>query len=110
MIRYKVDFDTLEWESPFEGVRHKCLEQNGFCSRLVEYSKEMPPHWCEKGHLVYCLEGSVVNELKEGSESVLKPGMSYIVSDTLSSHRSVTKEGVKLLIVDGDFLKLKEEE
>jgi len=26
----------------------------------------------------------------------------------LSSHRSVTKEGAKLLIVDGDFLKLKD--
>jgi hypothetical protein len=31
--------------------------------------------------------------------------MSYIVSDNLSSHRSVTKNGVKLLIIDGDFLK-----
>ena len=27
------------------------------------------------------------------------------VSDNLSSHRSVSKNGVKLLIVDGDFLK-----
>jgi len=30
--------------------------------------------------------------------------MSYIVSDGMSSHRSVTKTGVKLLIIDGDFL------
>jgi hypothetical protein len=27
----------------------------------------------------------------------------------LSSHRSATKNGVKLLIVDGDFLKFQEE-
>lgn len=31
--------------------------------------------------------------------------MSYIVSDEQSIHRSRTSEGVKLLIIDGDFLK-----
>jgi len=34
----------------------------------------------------------------------LTKGMSYIVSDDMSSHRSITKKGVKLLIIDGDFL------
>jgi hypothetical protein len=31
--------------------------------------------------------------------------MTYIVSDDLSSHRSSTEGGVKLMIIDGDFLK-----
>jgi len=31
--------------------------------------------------------------------------MSYIVSDDMSSHRSMTENGVKLLIIDGDFLR-----
>jgi hypothetical protein len=31
--------------------------------------------------------------------------MTYIVSDELSSHRSKTENGVKLLIIDADFLK-----
>jgi hypothetical protein len=30
--------------------------------------------------------------------------MTYVVSDEMSSHRSVSANGVKLLIVDGDFL------
>jgi len=30
--------------------------------------------------------------------------MSYIVSDELSSHRSISENGVKLLIIDGGFL------
>ncbi|EKD31983.1 MAG: hypothetical protein ACD_77C00202G0001, partial [uncultured bacterium] len=37
--------------------------------------------------------------------SVLTKGMTYVVTDDLSSHRSVTKNGVKLMIIDGDFLK-----
>ena len=54
---------------------------------------------------MYCLQGEVINELKNGSKSTLTKGMSYIVSDGLSSHRSITEEGVHLLIIDGDFLK-----
>jgi hypothetical protein len=30
--------------------------------------------------------------------------MTYVVSDELSEHRSTTVKGVKLLIIDGDFL------
>jgi hypothetical protein len=43
--------------------------------------------------------------MQTGESFHLVKGMSYIVSDELSPHRSVTKDGVKLLIVDGDFLK-----
>jgi hypothetical protein len=43
--------------------------------------------------------------MSNGEEFVLKKGMTYVVSDDLSSHRSKTKDGVKVLIIDGDFLK-----
>ena len=59
-----------------------------------------------KRQIVHCLEGEFISELSDGSEHVLKHGMTYIVSDDLSSHRSKTQNGVKLLIIDGDFLKL----
>ncbi|WP_396176139.1 DHCW motif cupin fold protein, partial [Flavobacterium sp.] len=62
-------------------------------------------HWCKKGHIVHCLEGAFVSELSTGEKIKLAKGETYIVSDELSSHRSVSKNGVKLLIVDGDFLK-----
>ncbi|HEY4797960.1 MAG TPA: DHCW motif cupin fold protein [Bacteroidia bacterium] len=76
--------------------------------RMVEYSKNYKAdHWCEKGHIIYCIEGEMTTELSDGKKFVLKKGMSYQVSDELSSHRTFTKEGVKLFIVDGAFLKLK---
>jgi hypothetical protein len=37
----------------------------------------------------------------------VKKGMTYVVSDDLSSHRSYSKDGVKVMIIDGDFLQLK---
>ncbi|MBE0646921.1 MAG: DHCW motif cupin fold protein [Bacteroidales bacterium] len=62
-------------------------------------------HWFRKGHIVHCLEGGVISEMEDGSKTLLTKGMTYVVSDEASSHRSSTENGVKLLIVDGDFLK-----
>lgn len=77
----------------------------GLRVRVVEYSKGyLADHWCKKGHIVHCLEGEFVSELRDGESCVLKKGMSYVVSDDASSHRSRTENGVKLLIIDGDFL------
>ncbi|MGE4422092.1 MAG: DHCW motif cupin fold protein [Pseudodesulfovibrio sp.] len=116
MSEKNIPFQTIDW-STVPRTEHKgetgvaywqTLQFDGLRVRVVEYSKGYKAdHWCEKGHIVYCLEGEVVNERQSGPDSVLKPGMSYIVSDDLSSHRSVTETGVKLLIIDGDFLRLK---
>ncbi|MEJ1409507.1 MAG: DHCW motif cupin fold protein [Candidatus Sedimenticola sp. (ex Thyasira tokunagai)] len=83
------------------------IQFEGLRIRMVEYSKGYyADHWCEKGHVVHCLDGKFVNEHKDGSKSLLTQGMSFVVSDELSSHRAITDHGVKLMIIDGDFLKL----
>jgi len=116
MAEQDIPFQTIDWTS-IDRTEHKgetgvaywqTLQFQGLRIRIVEYSENyVADHWCEKGHVVHCLEGDVVNELKDGTKSILTKGMSYVVSDELSSHRSVTKNGVKLMIIDGDFLKLK---
>ncbi len=74
--------------------------------RMVEYSANyLADHWCELGHLVFVIEGELINEHQDGTINVLRSGMSYLVSDGLSSHRSRTIGPVKLLIVDGTFLR-----
>ena len=116
MNKQNIPFQTIDWKSvPREeysgatGTAYwQTIQFDGLRIRYVEYSENyVADHWCEKGHIVYCLKGEVINELKDGSQSILEEGMSYIVSDDLSSHRSVTKNGVHLLIIDVGFLKLK---
>ena len=70
--------------------------------RQVEYSAGyLADHWCDRGHILYVLEGELVSELKDGRQFVLTPGMSYQVSDFGdAAHRSYTRTGVKLFIVD----------
>lgn len=69
--------------------------------RMVEYSAGyLADHWCEKGHILLCLEGELHTELPDGRKFVLKPGMSYQVADHAEAHRSHTEVGAKLFIVD----------
>jgi len=69
--------------------------------RIVEYSKNyLADHWCDKGHITFCVEGSMTTELKDGRKFELTKGMSYQVGDKSDSHRTYSKDGVKLFIVD----------
>lgn len=109
-----IPFQTIDWVN-IEKTEHKgetgmavwqTIQYPGLRIRLVEYSKGyVADHWCQKGHVLHCLEGDFVSELENGEKFLLTTGMSYVVSDELSSHRSITNNGVKLLIIDGDFLK-----
>jgi hypothetical protein len=110
-----INFQTIDWTSVEKtehqgetGVAYWQTKQfEGIRVRIVEYSPNyLADHWCEKGHIVQCLAGEFVSELANGEMFTLTKGMTYIVSDELSSHRSVSANGVKLLIIDGEFLKL----
>jgi hypothetical protein len=69
--------------------------------RMVEYSPGYAAnHWCSKGHVLLCLEGSLDVRLKDGTLKCLKPGQSYHVGDDDPGHRSSTASGAKLFIVD----------
>jgi quercetin dioxygenase-like cupin family protein len=68
MLQYKTEFDKIPWQSPMKGIKHKYFDQNGIRLRLVEYSKDMPAHWCEKGHLGYLIEGKMEMEFENSKE------------------------------------------
>jgi mannose-6-phosphate isomerase class I len=109
------NFQRIDWDS-IPATEHsgttgiavwRTLQLEGLRIRKVDYSKGyLANHWCKKGHIVHCLEGEFISELDNGQKFKLSQGMTYIVSDDLSSHRSYSENGVKLLIIDGDFLKL----
>jgi len=116
MNEKNIPFQIIDWGS-IPKTEHKgqtghafwqTLQLQGLRIRIVEYSAGyLADHWCKKGHIVHCLEGEFASELEGKDRYVIKQGMTYVVSDELSSHRSSTKKGVKLLIIDGDFLQLK---
>jgi len=118
MTNTNILFQTIDW-TIIPKTEHtgesgtafwQTIQFHGLRIRMVEYSKGYKAdHWCKKGHIVHCLEGEFISELQTGEEFILTRGMTYVVSDELSSHRSITKNGVKLMIIDGDFLQLTSE-
>jgi quercetin dioxygenase-like cupin family protein len=104
-----IPFDITEWrdvapsEHPGEaGAAIWRTRQFGDIRvRIVECTPGyVSDHWCVKGHILYCLEGELRTELKDGRTFTLRPGMSFQVGDNAEPHRSRTQVGARLLIVD----------
>jgi hypothetical protein len=104
-----IPFGTVDWSTvtPTEhpGETGKALwrtrQFGAIRVRMVEYTPGyLADHWCEKGHVLLCLEGELLTELADGRCFTLRPGMSYQVSDGAEPHRSSTSAGARLFIVD----------
>lgn len=110
-----IPFHITDWEQ-IPATEHRgekgvatwrTIRYNDLRIRVVDYSPGyLADHWCDLGHIIFCLNGSMTTELKDGRSFELKAGMSYEVSDDMSSHRTFSKEGARLFIVDGGFLKI----
>ena len=105
-----VPFSTTDWssvetttkDSGVSGtVTSRTREFGNVRVRLVDYSPGyVADHWCNKGHILLCVEGEMETELADGRRFTLKAGHSYQVADGAEPHRSSTKSGARLFIVD----------
>ncbi|HYF06683.1 MAG TPA: DHCW motif cupin fold protein [Acetobacteraceae bacterium] len=103
-------FTVTDW-STVDTTRHpgetgeavwRTLQVGDIRIRQVRYSPGyLADHWCDRGHILYVVEGELETELRDGRRFTLKPGMSYQVSDFGdAAHRSSTRTGATLFIVD----------
>ena len=109
MIMNNIPFEALDWAG-VSSERHpgetgyadwKVRQCGNIRVRVVEYSPGYKAdHWCTKGHILYCLQGDMTTELKDGRVIELHRGMSYHVEDEHFPHRSFTANGAVLFIVD----------
>jgi hypothetical protein len=82
MNNKNIPFQTIDW-TQIPKTEHKgetgvaywqTLQFDGLRIRIVEYSAGyVADHWCEKGHIVHCLEGEVVNEPESVAHILLCP-------------------------------------
>jgi hypothetical protein len=106
----ELPFTVIDW-SQHPASRHagekgeaiwRTLNVGDIRIRHVEYSAGyLADHWCDRGHILYVLEGEIISELRDGRSYTLVAGMSYQVSDFGdAAHRSFAPKGAKLFIVD----------
>ena len=79
-LMQNINFQTIDW-SAVEKTEHQgetgtaywqTKQFDGLRVRIVEYSPNyLADHWCEKGHIVQCLEGKFISELVNGEAFTL---------------------------------------
>ena len=101
MERYKIDFESMEWEVPADGVRFKAYEQGGMKLRLLELSKDFIEPGCTKGHIGFILEGQIEIDFN-GNVIVFGQGDGlFIPAGEKHSHKArVLTDTVKMILVE----------
>ncbi len=102
MERYKIDFKSMAWETPADGIRFKSYEQDSRKLRLAEFTKEfVEPDWCAKGHIGYVLEGQIEIDFS-GKTIVFGPGDGvFIPAGEKHKHKAkVLTDIVKIILVE----------
>jgi hypothetical protein len=104
-----IPFGTTDW-STIEPTTHpgqagtaywRTRQFGSIRVRMVTYTPGyVSDHWCEKGHILLCIDGELLTELRDGRQFTLRPGVSYQVADGAEPHRSSTAKGARLFIVD----------
>lgn len=104
-----IPFGTTDWAS-IETTTHqgelgvatwRTRQFGDIRVRMVDYSPGyVSDHWCDKGHILLCVDGELTTDLKDGRAFTSTPGMSYQVADGADAHRSHTACGARLFIVD----------
>lgn len=104
-----VAFSATDWTTVAETehpgstglARWRTVEKGNIRVRMVEYSPGYAAdHWCRRGHVLLVLEGELVTELEDGHRFTLTKGMTYHVAEGAEAHRSSTRTGAALFIVD----------
>ena len=101
MLEHKINFNNIDWEIPIKGVKSKIYKYGDKQLRLVEYTKDMPPHWCEKGHYGLILEGELEIEFTNEKLIYKKGNGVFIPGGAEHKHkgRAIT-DTVKVIFVE----------
>lgn len=103
--RCRVEFEAIPWQQPVPGVREKVALHGDVKLRLVEYSQNMAPHWCAKGHAGQILDGRF--EIRfEGHVEILNAGDAVLIpaGDTHKHMARALTETVTALFVEANEL------
>jgi quercetin dioxygenase-like cupin family protein len=100
MEQYKIDFKSMNWETPTAGIRFKVYQQGSRKLRLAEFTKEfVEQDWCTKGHIGYILEGQMKIDF-DGKVIVFGPGNGLFIPAGKRHKAKVLTDTVKAILVE----------
>lgn len=103
MHSFKVDFESLDWQSPLPGVRFKVYRDGAQQLRLVEFSAGfVEPDWCTKGHIGFVLAGVLEIDFRGHVVSYPEGCGIFIPSGASGAHKARSLTPVTRLVLVED--------
>jgi quercetin dioxygenase-like cupin family protein len=101
---FKIDFDSLDWQSTLPGARFKAHREGSRQIRLVEFTADfVEPHWCEKGHVGLVLEGALEFDFRGRVISFRQGSGLFIPAGPAGAHKARSTTPVaRLVLVEDD--------
>jgi hypothetical protein len=105
----EINIATITEERGESGVAlWQTLPFENMSVRFIEYSKNYKTDgWCRTARAMLCIEGEATLEFSDGRTNIISKGMAFHISDKDGLYRTFSKDGVKLILVDGKFLSAK---
>jgi quercetin dioxygenase-like cupin family protein len=103
MSEFKIDFDSLDWQSPRPGMRFKLYREGSRQLRLVEFlNGDVEPYWCEESHIGIVLKGALQIEFPGKVVSFKEGDGVFISAGPSNAHRgtSITPGTCVLFVED----------
>ena len=102
MSDFRIDFNTLDWQSARPGARFKLHRRGSRQVRLIEFlNGDVVPHPCEEGHVGMVLAGGLdidiggqVVSFREGDGIFIPTG------PATAHHATMILPGTRLLFVE----------
>jgi quercetin dioxygenase-like cupin family protein len=100
--KYRVLFESLDWQNTMPGMRFKAHCDGNKQVRLLEFTSEfVEPDWCEKGHIGLVLKGELEIDFHGRLARYPEGSVIFIPCGAASGHkaRSIT-DVTQLFLVD----------
>jgi quercetin dioxygenase-like cupin family protein len=102
METYRVDFDSLDWETQLPASRFKAFHHGDTTLRVAEYAKGfVSPEWCTDGHIGYVLEGEMDIDFAGNAVRFVAGDGLFIPEGEAHRHKpSVVTDVVRVVLVE----------
>jgi len=100
--QFKVDFDSLAWQSSVPGARAKVHREGARQLRLLEFTREfVEPDWCDKGHIGLVMSGTLEIDFHGRVVSYPEGSGIFIPSGAAGAHKArALTPVVRLVLVE----------
>lgn len=93
-------FDSMQWDSPAEGLRFKKFTEGNKQIRLVEFSEGFTEEeWCRTGHIGHVLDGAFSINYSGKTENYNKGDVIFIPDGDAHKHKAIVGKGEKVLLL-----------